>query len=546
MDKEFFKNKKDCYGHSAFTIKKYYVHFDSKISMAECWDYISDPNKVAHHNFFPFIKYEKIFKKCVPHINTDTNKVEKGIRDIKFKKREICYASHIDGCIYEYYAAELNDAYNRALREANIDYDLNDKTYSSVIAYRTNMNGKSNIHYAHEAFEFIRSKKECMVIVGDFKSFFDRLNHSYLKQQLKIILNMKNLSDDWYSVFKSITKYSYVDLGQLIFRTCRGNTECFKQQYVSNKNIKEDDACASENKFCCRYNYCKANNVQNSYGGIQKYASSTKQEADKYNQGKCLNRYCQKIFNGREKIDIKFVRDNKLIKIPHRYNDNGKYEAMGIPQGSAISAVLANVYMYEFDSKITKYVRALGGLYMRYSDDFIIVLPKDDNFNIHLKYLKDEVKKVHVILEDKKTQVFSVDLDAPKQLESCSSKYFEGIQDGKDAIDYLGFTFDGKDVTIKSKTIFKYYYRMYSKIKYIKRSWKLKGKYSAGTANLYKRYSSLNFHWVNHNPNEKHNYTVGNFLTYVKRVKYVFTNDPNIDLPIRHHVQKIVSRLNRE
>ena len=47
-----------------------------------------------------------------------------------------------------------------------------------------------------------------------------------------------------------------------------------------------------------------------------------------------------------------------------------------IPQGSSISAVLANIYMIEADKKINEYVVSLGGMYRRYSDDFIVVVPK--------------------------------------------------------------------------------------------------------------------------------------------------------------------------
>mgnify|MGYP002508161716 CR=1 FL=1 len=40
-----------------------------------------------------------------------------------------------------------------------------------------------------------------------------------------------------------------------------------------------------------------------------------------------------------------------------------------------MSGALANLYMLEIDKSIHDFVTAYGGLYMRYSDDFIIVLP---------------------------------------------------------------------------------------------------------------------------------------------------------------------------
>jgi len=50
-------------------------------------------------------------------------------------------------------------------------------------------------------------------------------------------------------------------------------------------------------------------------------------------------------------------------------------EGKGIPQGSPISAVLANLYMLEFDKIVNEFVTGHGGLYRRYCDDLLIVLP---------------------------------------------------------------------------------------------------------------------------------------------------------------------------
>ena len=52
-------------------------------------------------------------------------------------------------------------------------------------------------------------------------------------------------------------------------------------------------------------------------------------------------------------------------------NTNG----YGIPQGSAISATFSNIYLIDFDKQINDYVTSRGGLYRRYCDDFIIVMP---------------------------------------------------------------------------------------------------------------------------------------------------------------------------
>ena len=82
-------------------------------------------------------------------------------------------------------------------------------------------------------------------------------------------------------------------------------------------------------------------------------------------------------------------------------------------------------------------------------------------------------------------------------------------------IDFLGFSFDGKQVTIRPKTISKYYYRMYSKAKTIRRnSWYTSEGKKISKKNIYQRYSIRGAY------NKK-----GNFLTYVERAKCSYGKD---------------------
>ena len=64
--------------------------------------------KIAHHSFYPFIHYVMKMDKY----NKRTG--------VKHKEREICYASHMDRCIYQYYSAILNENYNKYLDKENI------------------------------------------------------------------------------------------------------------------------------------------------------------------------------------------------------------------------------------------------------------------------------------------------------------------------------------------------------------------------------------------------------------------------------------------
>lgn len=45
----------------------------------------------------------------------------------------------------------------------------------------------------------------------------------------------------------------------------------------------------------------------------------------------------------------------------------------GIPQGTPISATLANLYLYDFDLQMLQYAREAGAFYRRYSDDILFI-----------------------------------------------------------------------------------------------------------------------------------------------------------------------------
>ncbi len=60
--------------------RKAYAHFDYRTDISEKRAYITDPQKVAHHGFYPFIHYEMVMYRY-----------RKGNRTKK--TRDICYAA---------------------------------------------------------------------------------------------------------------------------------------------------------------------------------------------------------------------------------------------------------------------------------------------------------------------------------------------------------------------------------------------------------------------------------------------------------------------
>lgn len=131
--------------------RKSYAHFDYRTDIGQQRAYISNPKNIARHGFYPFIHYKQIQIKY--------NK-KKGK---KVKERDICYAAHIDRCIYQYYSFLLNGLYNQRVAQDGLS--------QVAVAYRTDLH-QNNIDFAKRAIDFIRSNSPCYVMIGDFTGFF--------------------------------------------------------------------------------------------------------------------------------------------------------------------------------------------------------------------------------------------------------------------------------------------------------------------------------------------------------------------------------------
>ena len=175
-----------------------YLHFDRPTSFDRARKIVTSPKKIAVHPFYPLINYSVESKKIKQ--SKVTGKI-----DIKVKKRPISYSSHIDSHIYAYYSNLLSKLYEEELNRRGLK--------DSILAFRSL--GKSNIEFAHEAFESIIRFGECSVVALDLSKFFDKLDHGILKQQWSNLIGSDKLPSDHYNVFKSLTKFSIVDKFEL-------------------------------------------------------------------------------------------------------------------------------------------------------------------------------------------------------------------------------------------------------------------------------------------------------------------------------------------
>lgn len=224
----------------------------------------------------------------------------------------------------------------------------------------------------------------------------------------------------------------------------------------------------------------------------------------------------------------------ELFKKYKKGNVIKNVDNFGIPQGSAISAILSNIYMLELDNHLNDYVSDANGLYMRYSDDFIIILPseRDNVFKKQFDYINHLIKSIpRLDLQPDKTQIFKFDNGV---LISNNEFVLENVENSKNLLNYLGFTFDGKIVAIRDKTISKYYYRMYRKLKtIIKNNGRTKNDKKISCKNLYDKYSIKGAYFGK-----------GNFISYVLRSEAVFGRGEAINRGTKNHMQKIRKGLN--
>lgn len=160
---------------------------------------MTDKEKISVHSFLPLIHYEISFDKFnqMKYRNEELDFLDTKIRDIK-------YAGHLDNHIYKYYSEMIqNEFYNKWCVDNNLD--------ESVLAYRNNKHGKSNIHFAAKVISKIVEMEESYILIGDFTQYFDKINHIKLKNDVQEILNVERLSSDWFNVFQSVTKYGYFE-----------------------------------------------------------------------------------------------------------------------------------------------------------------------------------------------------------------------------------------------------------------------------------------------------------------------------------------------
>ncbi len=379
---------------AAISKKRRYLHFDPKINflsnISDLKTFFSDPRKVAKHAFYPFIKSDIVFPRYKK--TGEFNEKGKPVRKLDNKQRPIAYASHFDAFIYSWYSTVLTENYDKKTRELGI--------YDCVLAYLEK--NKSNIEFAHEVFEYIKSKGDCVALAFDITSFFDGLDHEHLKKMWSIVLKEKRLPEDHFNVYKSVTSYTTV-------QKARVEAEFDIISKRENK-IRIDRICTPE------------------------------QFREKVRKGGMI-----------EKNEFR----NKVTGSTR----NG--QICGVPQGSPISACLSNIYMIDFDVEINQVIRKLGGLYRRYCDDIVVIVNPEDASKVK-GIILEAIVNYHLEINDSKTEITHFKNDGNGKLRGFDGA--SGTAKEKN-MQYLGFEFNGENAYIRASSLARYYRRMTARIR---------------------------------------------------------------------------------
>lgn len=122
----------------------------------------------------------------------------------------------------------------------------------------------------------------------------------------------------------------------------------------------------------------------------------------------------------------------------------------GIPQGSPMSDVLANLYLIDFDVAMKAYAVSKGGSYLRYSDDILLIIPDGTEPSDVSKKLADELAKCGSKLEISPGKTVITEF-----FRNHNYLNYRQISKGKvvNGVEYLGFRFDGQRIYLRDSTV---------------------------------------------------------------------------------------------
>jgi hypothetical protein len=312
------------------------------------------------------------------------------------KVRPLRYAARIDAAIYARYRSILSEAYEQELVRRSLS--------EIPVAYRKlpkkGGGNKSNIEISRDVFSFIKHVGDCFVTVVDIKSYFESLSHKGIKESWEMLLGSP-MPADHAAVYRNLTRYSVVDYDKVISRL-----KLYEKPVVGSR-------------------------LSRRRRGIDEIKSNRHKQL-------CSPAEFRKLIAGSDSATPSLIQKNGFD--------------FGIPQGTPISDLIANFYLIDFDQEIYEWVSGFGGLYRRYSDDIVVVLPAASlKAPLETKaFLQERIQCYgdKLRIQDKKVSVV--------QFEQCGlGVEFSHVfgSSSRNGLEYLGFEYDGERVKIRNSTL---------------------------------------------------------------------------------------------
>lgn len=180
-----------------------------------------------------------------------------------------------------------------------------------------------------------------------------------------------------------------------------------------------------------------------------------------------------------------------LVRNKHRLINKNPNTDKGIPQGSSVSAVLSNIYMIDFDERLSDLACQLNAFYRRYCDDIIFVCKPEVEW-IATQAINHELLHLNLNVNGEKKDVSEFAISNGRQQLIAQTK----------PLQYLGFVFDGEKIVIRSPSMARYYRKLKAGVRAARNEKKFNRLQRMNKKLLYGRYSSLG---------------KKNFISYVKR-----------------------------
>ncbi|MBS1730465.1 MAG: group II intron reverse transcriptase domain-containing protein [Bacteroidetes bacterium] len=316
-------------------------------------------------------------------------------------------------CFASHFDSLIFSFYSFCLTKLYEKYIVAKKFSECVLAYRSDL-GKCNIQFAKEVFQQVQSRGECTAIALDIKGCFDNIDHVTLKEKWKAILG-SDLPEDQFRIFKNLTKYSYVSKNGLL------------KKFTGPKKRNEKLPAT----------------LLDTLPGTKDF--------EKYQA----------------------LRDSKLI-VTNDKPDSKSKRFKGIPQGSALSALLSNIYLIDYDKEMYEKSQRENFIYRRYCDDILIIC--DTAKATELKYfaIQKISKDYFLTIQDKKVETIDFKLNSKKVIRAFKRNKTNLSIPAKinltnektfyKPLQYLGFEFNGQNILVRSSSLSKYFRKMRSRI----------------------------------------------------------------------------------